>query len=238
MRGVALRILASTLVVAGALCWTAFAHAGGGSYVFAGGTAAEQQQVRDALQASSFDWGLVPGTVTIHIGSYAAQEAGPGQIFLDAHLLDSGPFAWGVVQHEYAHQVDFAVLDDADRARIGAVLGTGTWCYGDGDGAQLLGHDQYGCERFASTLAWAYWPVSDNCMRPGALGIESGAVPAAAFRALLVSVLGPAAQPAMPARILSASNLGADERRLSAARTTRTVPVGQADGRGGGAATS
>ena len=31
----------------------------------------------------------------------------PGQIWLDASLLDSGRFSWGVVQHEYAHQVDF-----------------------------------------------------------------------------------------------------------------------------------
>jgi hypothetical protein len=201
MRGVALRLLASSLIVAGALCWTALAHAGGGSYVFDGGSAAEQQQVRDALQASSFDWSLVPGTVTIHIGSYTAQEAGPGQIFLDARLLDSGPFAWGVVQHEYAHQVDFAVLDDAARARIGAALGTSTWCYGD---TQLLRHDQYGCERFASTLAWAYWQSPDNCMRPATLGIESGAISPAAFQALLSSILGPLARPAAPARLLSA----------------------------------
>ena len=212
MRCVALRFLASTLVVAGALCWTALAHAGGGSYVFDGGTAAEQQQVRDALQASSFDWRLVPGTVTIHIGSYPAQEAGPGEIFLDARLLDSGPFAWGVVQHEYAHQVDFAVLDDAARTRIGAALGTSTWCYDD---AQLLQHDAYGCERFASTLAWAYWQSPDNCMRPAALGVESGAISPAAFRALLVSVLGPAAQPAVPARLLSAVSTRAPRARAA-----------------------
>lgn len=231
MRGVALRYLVSMLVVAGALCWTALAHAGGGSYVVAGGTAAERQQVRDALQASSFDWSLVPGPVTIHIGSYADQEAAPGQIFLDARLLDSGSFAWGVVQHEYAHQVDFAVLDDAARARIGAALGTSTWCYG---ATQLLPHDQYGCERFASTLAWAYWPSPDNCMQPATLGVESGALAPAAFRALLLSVLGPAAQP--PARLLRTPPTMrpfqvADERRLSAA-SPRARRARAARGRG------
>jgi len=210
---VALRLLASALAIAGALCWTALAHAGGGSYVLDGGTAAEQQQVRDALQAISFDWGLVPGTVTIHVGDYPADEAGPGQIFLDARLLDSGRFAWGVVQHEYAHQVDFAVLDDPARARIGTALGTGTWCYGDAP--MTLQHDEYGCERFASTLAWAYWPSPDNCMRPSALGVESGAISSAVFRALVVSVLGPAAQPAVPVRLLSAFSTRAHPARAA-----------------------
>jgi len=200
---VALRLLASALAIAGALCWTALAHAGGGSYVLDGGSAAEQQQVRDALQASSFDWSLVPGPVTIHIGSFPTQEAGPGEIFLDAHLLDSGPFAWGVVQHEYAHQIDFTLLDDSSRARLAAALGTSVWCYGDG--GPVLRHDQYGCERFASTLAWAYWASPDNCMSPSALGVESGSTSPAAFRALLVSVLGPGAQPATPKWRLSAA---------------------------------
>jgi hypothetical protein len=165
----------------------------GGHYVFDGGTGSEQQQVRDALDASSFDWSLVPGTVTIHIGTLAADAAVPGEIFLDARLLDSGPFAWGIVQHEYAHQVGFWLLDDAARARVTTALGASTWCYG---GDPVLGHDRYGCERFASTLAWAYWQSPSNCMKPTALGAESSGMTPAAFRALLVSMLGPAAQPA------------------------------------------
>jgi hypothetical protein len=191
------RLVASLLAVAGALCWTGVAGATGGHYLFDGGTPAEQQQVRAALSASSFDWSLVPGPVTIHIGGFTLQEAGPGEIFLDARLLDSGPFAWGVVQHEYAHQVDFSLLDDAARARLGAALGTGTWCYA---GPLELRHDQYGCERFASTLAWSYWQSPENCMNPAALGGESGAISPAAFRALLVSVIGPAAQPTAPGK--------------------------------------
>jgi hypothetical protein len=165
----------------------------GGHYVFDGGTGSEQQQVRDALDASSFDWSLVPGTVTIHIGTLAADAAVPGEIFLDARLLDSGPFAWGIVQHEYAHQVGFWLLDDAARARVTTALGASTWCYG---GDPVLGHDRYGCERFASTLAWAYWQSPSNCMKPAALGAESNGMTPAGFRALLVSILGPAAQPA------------------------------------------
>jgi hypothetical protein len=167
--------------------------AAGGTYVFDGGTPAEQQQVHDALAASSFNWSVVPGTVTIHIGAFAADEAVPGEIFLDARLLDSGPFAWGTVQHEYAHQVGFRLLDDAARARITTALGATIWCY---TGDSVLGHDRYGCERFASTLAWAYWQSPSNCMKPAALGAESSGMAPAAFRALLVSVLGPVAQPA------------------------------------------
>jgi hypothetical protein len=117
----------------------------------------------------------------------------PGEIFLDAGLLEPGPFAWGVVQHAYAHQVGFSLLDDAARARVTAALGASTWCYGDDP---VLGHDRYGCERFASTLAWAYWQSPANCMRPAALGPESSGMAPAAFRTLLVALLGPSAQPA------------------------------------------
>jgi hypothetical protein len=168
------------------------ALAAGGNYVFDGGTAAEQQQVRDALAASSFDWSAVPGAVTIHIGTFATDEAVPGEIFLDGRLLDSGPFAWGVVQHEYAHQVGFWLLDDAARARVTAALGASGWCY---TAEPALNHDRYGCERFASTLAWTYWQSPANCMKPAALGAESSGMAPAAFRALLVSLLGPVAQP-------------------------------------------
>jgi len=181
------------------------ALAAGGSYVFDGGTAAEQQQVRDALAASSFNWSVVPGTVTVHIGTYAADEAVPGEIFLDARLLDSGPFAWGIVQHEYAHQVGFTLLDDAARARVTDALGASTWCYTDGP---VLGHDRYGCERFASTLAWAYWQSPANCMKPAALGAESSGMTPAPFRALLAALLGPAAQPTTAPRYATRRTAG------------------------------
>src|SRR5207253_2375434 len=65
-------------------------------------------------------------------------------------------------------------------------LGGSDWCYGE----LGLDHSAYGCERFASTLAWAYWPSADNSMSPACTRGESGAMPAAKFRALLAQVLG------------------------------------------------
>jgi hypothetical protein len=162
------------------------AHAAGGSYVFDGGTAAERGEVRAALDASSFDWSLVPGTVTIHIQRGHDSEAVPGQIWLDADLLDAGRFAWGVVQHEYGHQVDFLLLDDAKRAQLLAALGGTDWC--EQSGEEL--HGNHACERFASTLAWAYWPAADNVMRPQSARDESAAMPPAQFRSLLARLIG------------------------------------------------
>ncbi len=168
--------------------WAPAAHAAGGTYVFAGGNAYERLQVHDALDASSFNWSVVPVTVTIHIGAPAVSEATPGNIYLDAGLLDAGEFSWGVVQHEYAHQVDFMLLTPDDRVTLAAALGTQTWCY---DGTMQLPHSSYGCERFASNLAWAYWPSKNNCLRPMSSTDEAGSVAPDAFRALLASLLGP-----------------------------------------------
>jgi hypothetical protein len=172
-------LLAAVLVTAGG------AAAGGGNYVFAGGTANEQKQVKDALNASSFDWSLVPNQITIHIAPGQSSQASPGQIWLDANLLDAGTFAWGVVQHEYAHQVDFFLLNAGERLAVGQQLGAQDWCYGIAG----LPHAAYGCERFASTLAWSYWPSQDNVMRPQSATDESAALPPAEFRALLAKLL-------------------------------------------------
>src|SRR5207302_436540 len=159
---------------------------------FDGGTPYEQQQVRQALAASSFNWSVIPGQVTVHITPLPISEAIPGAIFLDPALLDSGRFSWGVVQHEYAHELDFALFDDAIHAQLETALGGTAWCYQDS--ATPLEHKQYGCERFASTLAWAYWQSPDNCMKPAAIGGESGGISPPAFRTLLTSLLGSAAQ--------------------------------------------
>src|SRR3954465_13502011 len=99
------------------------ANAAGGRYVFDGGTRAEQTQVTAALNASSFDWNIVPGPVVIHIGTNVSPVAAAGEIWLDEALLDAGRFSWGVVQHEYAHQVDFGALTDAMRAKLTGLLG-------------------------------------------------------------------------------------------------------------------
>jgi hypothetical protein len=174
-----------------ALC-VAFACAGtaaasGGDYVFQGGTAAEHAQVRAALEASMFNWSLVPVRVTIRIARGSTSDAIPGEIFLDARLVDSGRFAWGVVQHEYAHQFDYFVLDGARRDLLAPALGGSAWWQPAG---AKLRHCELTSERFASTLAWAYWPSPDNTMRPRALGDESGAISAPAFRRLLTEVFG------------------------------------------------
>ena len=99
----------------------------------------------------------------------------------------AGNFSWGVVQHEYAHEVDFLLLDDGARAKLLRVLGGTTWCHGD---SQQLPHSDYGCERFASTLAWAFWPSPENCMRRSASQAETSAMPASGFRALVRRLLG------------------------------------------------
>jgi len=157
-----------------------------GNYTFDGGSAADQRTVSAALQASGFDWFLIPQQVVVHIRNYPA-SASPGNIWLSHQLLASGVFSWGVVDHEYAHEVDFALLTDDDRAVLNAVLGASAWCYGSIGplNEEGLKHGQYGCERFASVLAWAYWPYPHNSMKPMINGDESSAMDAARFRRLL-----------------------------------------------------
>lgn len=165
------------------------AFAAGGSYSFDGGTSAEQAQVVAALDASSFDFSIVPGRVTIHVRRGIESSALPGEIWLDAGLLDAGTVSWGVVQHEYAHQVDFLVLTDADRAELQTALGGTAWCGG-------AAHAQLTCERFADLLSWAYWQSPDNCLKPASGADEGGQMAPAAFRALVAGLL--------PQRTLSA----------------------------------
>jgi hypothetical protein len=179
----AVRRLAAALAAAAVavLALAGQAAARGGDYVLDGGTTKERAQVVAALEASSFDWSVVPARIAIHIVHGHDSEATPGEIWIDADLLDAGKFSWGLVQHEYAHQVDYFVLTLADRALLASVLGASDWCYG----RLGLPHGDYGCERFASTLAWAYWPSPKNALRPTGPGAEAGAMAPAAFRALL-----------------------------------------------------
>jgi hypothetical protein len=182
-----LRRILVPLVLALALAPNALA--GGGHYAFDGGTKAQQSQVRAALNASSFDWNLVPGTVVVHIGRGDGPHATAGQIWLDASLLDSGRFSWGVVQHEYAHQVDFSVLTDPMRSKLHDVLGGSSW-WSAGN------HGSLDCERFADALAWAYWQSTDNVMRPDSASDEGGQIVPARFKALLSTLLQPGRTPA------------------------------------------
>jgi hypothetical protein len=172
------------------------ALASGGSYSFVGGTARQQATVHSALDASSFDWSLIPRTITVHIGNVGDSYSVYGNVYLDASLLDSGRFSWGVVQHEFAHQVDFMLLDDTKRSELNAALGGKDWCY------SVLGlrHSDYGCERFASELAWAYWPSADNSMKPLLPTDEAAGMSVLAFRVLLAELLGvPSVATAPPA---------------------------------------
>lgn len=178
-------VLRFTLVLA-ALALPGQALAGGGNYVFDGGSAKERATVRGALEASSFDWGLVPGPVTIHVARVGTSYAMPGHIWLDAELLASGRFAWGIVQHEYAHQVDFLLLGADARRQLQSRLGGRAYC-GETPG---VAHGDNTCERFASVLAWAYWPSKDNALRPASASDESAAMAPAAFRALLATLVG------------------------------------------------
>jgi hypothetical protein len=162
------------------------ALAAGGSYTFAGGTVTRQSTVRAALNASSFDWGVLPRSVTVHIGPIGGSYSQVGDVYLDGSLLDSGRFSWGVVQHEFAHQVDFMLFDDTKRELLGSALGGKDWCYS----VPGLDHWEYGCERFASELAWAYWPSADNTMSPAYTHGESGGMPITQFRALVAQLLG------------------------------------------------
>lgn len=162
------RILRTTIAgVAAALCLAGGAQAAGGNYVFVGGSDEARDVVREALEASRFDWDRVPGRVTIEISRCGCAGARPGVILLDEDVLVRSPFgtryAWGIVQHEYAHQVDFLLLGARERRTLRRVLGGSDWCY-ERSG---LAHDDHACERFATMVAWSYWPSRDNVERPG-----------------------------------------------------------------------
>ena len=162
------------------------AFAGGGSYVVIGATPAEARAVHSALGASAFPWDVVPVQVKIHVGDYETSRARPGHIWLDRGVLSAGRFGWATVQDEYAHQVDFFLFDRATRTRLNTILGGKDWCYG----VAGFTHAEYGCERFASTLVWAYWPSKHNAYRPQSRRDESAAMAPAAFRALMASLVG------------------------------------------------
>jgi hypothetical protein len=179
----------TTLTLLAAALFGVFAQsalAADGSYSFAGGTPKQQATVRAALNASSFDWDVLPRSITVHIGPIGGSYSQVGNVYLDGSLLDSGRFSWGVVQHEFSHQVDFLLFDDTKRALLNAALGGKDWCYS----VVGLKHSDYGCERFASELAWAYWPSTDNVMSPASTGGESGGMPVAQFRALVAVLVG------------------------------------------------
>ena len=180
-----LRLGTAAVILLGTLAFSSNAFARGATVAFTGGSTAERSQVTRALAASSFDWSLLPTRVTVHIGRDFDSEAAPGEVWLESDLLDTGRFSWGVVQHEFAHQVDFQLLSPDARDRFARILGGSAWC---GD-SSAVAHGDYGCERFASTLAWSYWPSAANTMKPTSDSDESAAMAPAAFRAALAEAL-------------------------------------------------
>jgi hypothetical protein len=162
------------------------ALASGGRYTVVGGTARNTAEVKKALNASRFDWSVVQEQITIHVVRGKEASSTPGHIWLSPELLSSGAFAWGIVQHEYAHQVDFFLLNEAKRGFLTERLHADGWCHE----VSGLHHDRYGCERFASTLAWAYWPDARNALRPRSVKDESAAMKPALFRTLLTTLIG------------------------------------------------
>jgi hypothetical protein len=178
------------LTVACALAWTGSAFARGGRYVFDGGTPKQQAQVRVALEASLFKWSIVPATITIHLRNDTDTYATKGEIWIETALLASGTFAWGPIQHEYAHQVDFFLLNDEQRAKLRILLGAKVWSHSNVAALHGPDHAFLGAERFASTLAWAYWPSPANSLRPTSSKDESAAIAPGKFRQLLARMLG------------------------------------------------
>lgn len=165
-----------SLIVLATMAGTA--DAAGGSFAIDGGTPREQAQVAQALAASAFHWSVLPQQVRVHIARGTDSYSTAGEVWLDADLLDSGRFAWGTVQHEFAHQIDFQLLDDTNRAELQTLLGGSDWCYGTAG----LRHDQHACERFADTVAAAYWVSPDNTAK--------SVVAPAKFRTTLAAMLG------------------------------------------------
>jgi hypothetical protein len=185
--------ISAALLAAAALAFplSPGAAAAGGDYAISGGTPAEQATVRAALNASSFNWSVLPQTIQVTIEPGAGDSATPGSVSIDPELLDMGVFSWGIVQHEFAHQIDFLLLDDSDRAQLAQAIGGVQWFPRDG----AFPHSAFTCERFASLVAWAYWPSPQNVLRPRSTIDEAGAIPAPEFRALLSQMLNISASP-------------------------------------------
>jgi hypothetical protein len=163
------RSLGTALVVV--VAWLAFAgtaQAAGGNYVLEGGSPEAQETVRAALNASAFDFSRVPAQITIRITSCGCAGARPGLIVLDETVLTDASlgdrYSWALIQHEYAHQVDYFLFEEADRTAVRKALGGRDWCYEKAG----LAHDAHGCERFADVFAWAFWPARKNILRSDA----------------------------------------------------------------------
>jgi hypothetical protein len=182
--GMLRRILIGLAAAAAVCAFASPALASDVSLSFDGGTQAEQGQVRAGLDASSFNWGMIPGPIVVHIRRGVDSHAVPDEVWFDANLLDAGRYSWGVVQHEFAHELDYTVLTDAMRAQLHTLLGGESWWSTDAEA-----HCQADSERFADLVSWAYWTTRDNVLRPAGAADEGGQVSPAQFRAALAALL-------------------------------------------------
>jgi hypothetical protein len=183
------RVLRSAFIaVLASLALAGTAQAAGGNYVIEGGSPEAQATVRAALDASWFDFSRVSNEITIKILRCGCAGAKPGLIVLDEDVVTntslSEKYAWGLIQHEFAHQVDFFLFQQADRTAIRSVLGGKDWCYE----LRGLAHDDHGCERFAEVFAWAFWPTRHNIQRLDARDLAPR-MKARRFRALVNRLL-------------------------------------------------
>ncbi|HET8894017.1 MAG TPA: hypothetical protein VFM96_07975 [Gaiellaceae bacterium] len=87
------RLIAIAAAIACSLRATQAATSSGGNYTIDGCSQFERSQVVQALDTSTFNWSRVPGPVTIHIGNVGNSHSAPGEIWLDAGLLDKWTFA-------------------------------------------------------------------------------------------------------------------------------------------------
>jgi hypothetical protein len=166
------RILRTTVVaLLASLTLAGTAQAAGGDYVFEGGSPEAQATVRAALDASRFNFDRIPAQITIRISHCGCAGAREGLIVLDEGVvLDTSlgaRYSWGLIQHEYAHQIDYFLFQERDRAAVRRTLGGKDWCYETAG----LSHDEHGCERFADVFSWAFWPSKRNVLRADAKAI-------------------------------------------------------------------
>jgi hypothetical protein len=162
---------------------TAASHVASANYAVVGGSTRESAQIEAALAASSFDWRVLP-SIQVHVEPGVPARSTPGHVWLSSELLSSGRFGWAVIQDEFAHQVDFFLLDDDEREILNAALGGDSWYAG-----ASVPHSRRGVERFTSTFVWAYWPARENSYRPRSKGDESAALRPTSFRSLLELLL-------------------------------------------------
>ncbi|MBD0338241.1 MAG: hypothetical protein ICV67_03035 [Thermoleophilia bacterium] len=128
-------LLLSAVGTAVALALPAPAAARGGDYVLEGGSGAAQTQVRRALEASAFDWGIVPTLVARNIGPgfpnrlVARRGSGPPALGVRGRALLLSTRVWAYWPSRYNAYWPRAPRDEAGavspsafRALIASVL--------------------------------------------------------------------------------------------------------------------